>query len=87
MRAENETELAFIIWNKILCYLKRVTWNVRRKAHKFILCQGKQSTEYAEREIKKKNKIVCYLKRYKVQFLHYTHTLKCLSSIKLRYTG
>lgn len=28
-----------------------------------------------------KNKIVCYLKPYKVQLLQYTHTLKCLTAV------
>lgn len=54
-----------------MCYLKRVTWNVRKYAQEFM--QGKKKpTDYVEKEIEEKNKSACYLKPYKVQLLQYT---------------
>lgn len=56
-----------------MCYLKRVTQNVRKYSQEFILGQRKKkSTDYVDKEIEEKNKSACYLKLYKVQLLQYT---------------
>lgn len=71
-----------------MCYLKRVTWNVRKYAQEFILGKRgkKKPTDYVEKEIEEKNKSACYLKPYKSSPFSIL-ALKCLLRIKPRYAG